>query len=206
MSASDCNNLESAYQSGDSTSGQVAIYGNYINFSCMKQYTECGECHRYVHRITAGEYESLKTAYLENILGRDHYWCLDSRSGYILFPPKFQDIIDKAYTDNKNVNVQLNLSYTLDPYHGTQTNNITGKVRHIIRIQKGQNTKVVYGSFLTKIPAEQSCNVEPAQFDSSVMEQGQSIDHPEQSYYAQLSVEPSQFDSSIMDQSCIYNV
>jgi len=124
---------------------------------------------------------------MENIQKRPDYWCLDCKQGYILFSPKFQDIIDEAYKNDKNVNIKLNrcYNYTIDPFNGTQINNHTSKVRNIVRIKQGQNSKPVYGAYLIKIPTAQ-LSQDPNQ---------------------QLAQDRAEFsmDQSVIEESCIYD-
>lgn len=183
MSADDCNILEQAYQEGKPSCHINHGDNVYVNFRDMRQYTGCGEAHRYVRRITSEQYQELKSAYLNDITSRAHYWCLNCRAGYILFSPKFQDIIDNAHNIGKNIKISLNrcYSYTIDPFCGTQQNNSTGKIRPIARIKQGCNTKVVYGSYLTKIP------VPPAK------------EHENEHEHEHDDVE------SMVEQSCIYS-
>jgi len=221
MSVDDCLRLEDSYQRGEARCGLSHGCGQYVGFDTMLQYTECGDGHRYVRRLTKEEYGSLKQAYMENIQKRSDYWCLDCKQGYILFSPKFQDIIDMAYNNDKNVNIKLNrcYDYTIDPFHGTQINNHTSKVRNIVRIKQGQNSKPVYGAYLIKIPisTEQVSQLPSQQLvqdrslgfgmDQSVIEESCVYEAPAfNPPKPQPSTPPSkQTETGEMEESCIYD-
>jgi hypothetical protein len=218
MSVDDCRILEDSYQRGEARCGLSHGCGQYVGFDTMLQYTECGDGHRYVRRLTKEEYDSLKQAYMENIQKRSDYWCLDCKQGYILFSPKFQDIIDMAYNNDKNVNIKLNCcyDYTIDPFNGTQINNHTSKVRNIVRIKQGQNSKPVYGAYLIKIPisTEQQVSQQLVQDRSLGFGMDQSVIEESCIYGAptfnppkpQPSTPPSkQTENGEMEESCIYD-
>lgn len=225
MSADECRILEDSYQRGETNCRLSHGYGQYVEFDTMLQYTECGDGHRHVRRLTKEEYDSLKQAYMENIQKRSDYWCLDCKQGYILFSPKFQDIIDMAFNNDKNVNIKLNrcYDYTIDPFHGTQINNHTSKVRNIVRVKQGQNPKPVYGAYLIKIPiSTEQVSQRPSQqlvqdrslgfgMDQSVIEESciygapPAFDPPKPQPSTPPSKHTENTENTEMEESCIYD-
>jgi hypothetical protein len=223
MSASDSRKLEASFQNGDRScqleygdNNLLFSKNNYVDFKSMKQVTGCGDDHRYVRRLDRNQYIELKKLYTETFQVGKSYWCLDCKTGYVLFFPSFQTIIDKAYRESSSVNITLNkcYNYNIDPYGGIQTNNITGKVRYIKSVLIGTNDKPVYGSFMTKFAAEaesmdESCiyptstdiaPVQPEEQEQAVMDE--SCIYPTSTDIA--PVQPEEQEQAVMDESCIY--
>lgn len=187
-----CKAVEESYSIGDVS--YTFSNGNVINFEEMKQYTPCGEQHRNICRITNEQYQNLKQLYQKYFADKDSYWCLDCIRYYILFPPECQPCIEKAYETNTMVNIRLTqcYDYVVDPYHGTQKNNLTNKIRNISRVKRGRNTKPIYGSYLVKIPAVDNGEEAENRLVSSVT-------HVQKDPDLDLDLDPS-----VIEESCIY--
>ena len=177
MSKSDSDALENAYNNryGDC---HLSSHSVCVNFNKMMQRSTCGGIKRCVRRLTTKEYAELKQHYLDFMEGRTWLWCLDCASGYVLYSPHFQEILDEAWEHSKNVTVRLNSSYSyyVDLVAMTQRNTSTGKTRRIARVLNHGNNKPILGSFLTKIeprsdPMEESC------MDYSTIYKVSQVDH-----------------------------
>ena len=210
MSAADCMNVEFAYQRGD----EVYRFsnGNTIRFREMRQYTACGDCHRYIKRLTAQEFQARKQLYLEYFANRDHYWCLDCKTGYVLYAPAYQTILDCAYADNKTVTIELTQSYSydIDPFHGTQRNNTTGKIRKVANVQRNTNTKPIYGAYLVKLLPSLPAPA-PTQAQTLSISTRQTTEHTEADensciYTSATNGNVSTDPAVSMDASCIYRI
>lgn len=191
MSAVDCDKLENAFQKGKESCRLDHGDGNTVNFTNMRQYTACGACHRFVQRLTQERYNELEREYRAFFEGNSNvsrsYWVLDCKSGYVLFTPEFQDIIDVADDKGQKVRIRLNTcyEYTIDPYTLTQVNTATGKERRIDKVKLGQTSKPVFGAFMVRYAAHAP---EPEPKPNSKPE-------------LQVQAEP---EPSVMEESCIY--
>lgn len=150
MNRDDAEHLEQAYQQGDK--GCYLSHGDqvYVDFNDMMQYTKCGDCHRYVQRLTNLEYHTLHDQYSLYFGKNKPYWALDTKKGYLLYSPAIQDIINTAHDKEQAAQITINktYTYTVDPHALLQTNNDTGKVRNIVHIKIGlPYDKPVIGSY-----------------------------------------------------------
>ena len=143
--------VEQAYQQGDERF--TFCNGAYIDFKQMIQHTSQAGRTRDVRRITSERLLALRDRYLASLDTRSHNWCLDCRSGYVLYSPAIQLVLDKAYAEGQTVTITQCYSYDIDPLHGTQRNINTGKVRKVVRLFRGTNSKPIYGPYLVMIPA-----------------------------------------------------
>jgi hypothetical protein len=201
MSAADCMKLETAYISGEESC--ILDYGDKVtvNFNTMMQSTACNDCHRHVQRLSKNQYDVLKNMYdLFFQIGKS-YWALNCKSGYILYSPELQTIIDNAHNNDKAVEVRVGgvshgYTYTIDPYAKTQYNNVTRKTRTIDNITLGKTTKPIYGSFLTKIAAY----ADQSNTDQSYADQS----YADQSYDEQSCIYTESACDKTLKESCIY--
>lgn len=207
MSAADCATLEKAFWQGKQACALEHGDGVRINFQDMVQYTHCGDCHRIVQRLTKERYDELKREYRSYFEAKPSHWVLDCKSGYILFTPEYQDIINIANDKGQNVKIQLNqcYDYTIDPYKCTQLNNVTGKERKIDRVKLGFTSKPIFGSFMVKYEARTAVT-EPetgtgADPDPSIMEESCIYPQRESSSVPDY-LRPTDHDP--LEESCIY--
>jgi len=144
----------------------------YIDFSQAVQRSNCGGITRHVRRLTAVQYNRLKQQYINFYRNRTWNWCLVCRSGYILYEPRFQTVLDQAWERGTPVTISLHghYSYFIDvssqkpdgPIYGYQINKTTQRNRSVARIINGANTLPIYGSFMVKLEA----NKDPCGEDS----------------------------------------
>lgn len=196
MNTVDSEYLEQKYQNGES--GCYLNHGDhiYVDFNDKMQHTKCGDCHRYVQRLTMLEYQALKDQYELYFSKYKLYWALDTKQGYLLYSPAIQDVIDAAYGNEQAVQITINktYTYTVDPHALLQTNNDTGKVRNIVHIKVGScNDKPVIGSYGLRY--DQAPTQE--QSDKSLSEVSISPQN-------KLPVDDDADAETEIDQSCIY--
>jgi hypothetical protein len=148
--------VEACYSSGHSRF--TLANGSYIDFAEMRQYTLQPGRTRDIRRITSDQFSALRERYLASLEARSCYWCLDCKTGYVLYSPAIQSILDRALAEGTTITISQCYSYDIDPFRETQRNNYTGKTRRVARVTRGSNTKPIYGPYLVKIPA---CAVPP---------------------------------------------
>lgn len=151
MSQEDSDNLERSYIQGKQTCDLSAVNAS-VDFRIAKQRSKCGGGERNIRRLTKQQYTDIQNQYKDFFCGRSVYWCLRCRNHYLLYSPKYQEELDRAYQDGNILNVKINdrYSYTIDPRNYYQKNNFTEKKRELARVYANCNDMVIYGSHFLK--------------------------------------------------------